>query len=46
MAENKQDKRPNVPPLRFSEFSEPWERYKVSDILDFYSTNSLSWEEN
>ena len=45
MAENKQDKRPNVPPLRFSEFSEPWERYKVSDILDFYSTNSLSWEQ-
>ena len=31
--------------MRFSEFSEPWERYKVSDILDFYSTNSLSWEQ-
>ena len=45
MAENKQNKRPNVPPLRFPEFTEPWERKKVSDILDFYSTNSLSWEQ-
>lgn len=45
MAENKQNKRPNVPPLRFPEFTEPWGRYKVSDILDFYSTNSLSWEQ-
>ena len=31
--------------MRFPEFTEPWERYKVSDILDFYSTNSLSWEQ-
>ena len=45
MADNKQNKRPNVPPLRFPEFTEPWERKKVSDILDFYSTNSLSWEQ-
>ena len=45
MANNKQNKCPNVPPLRFPEFTEPWERYKVSDILDFYSTNSLSWEQ-
>ena len=45
MAENKQNKRPNVPPLRFPKFTEPWGCYKVSDILDFYSTNSLSWEQ-
>lgn len=32
MAENKQDKRPNVPPLRFPEFTEPWERYKLSEF--------------
>ena len=31
--------------MRFPEFTEPWERYKVSGILDFYSTNSLSWEQ-
>ena len=33
MAKNKQDKRPNVPPLRFPEFSEPWERKKLSCFL-------------
>ena len=32
MAENKQNKRPNVPPLRFPEFTEPWERYKLSEF--------------
>ena len=35
----------DVPPLRFPEFSEEWEKCKVSDLLDFYSTNSLSWEQ-
>ena len=35
----------NVPHLRFLEFSEEWEKCKVSDLLDFYSTNSLSWEQ-
>lgn len=45
MADNKKNNRPNVPPLRFPEFTEPWGGYKVSDILDFYSTNSLSWEQ-
>ena len=35
----------NVPNLRFPEFKGEWERYKVSDLLDFYSTNSLSWEQ-
>jgi len=31
--------------LRFPEFSGEWEKCKVSDLLDFYSTNSLSWEQ-
>lgn len=31
--------------MRFPEFSEEWEKCKVSDLLDFYSTNSLSWEQ-
>ena len=31
--------------LRFPEFTEEWKRIKVSDLLDFYSTNSLSWEQ-
>jgi len=35
----------NVPPLRFPEFVGEWEKCKVSDLLDFYSTNSLSWEQ-
>ncbi len=35
----------DVPPLRFPEFSEEWEKHTLSDLLDFYSTNSLSWEQ-
>ena len=35
----------DVPALRFPEFSEEWKRIRVSDLLDFYSTNSLSWEQ-
>lgn len=45
MAENKDEKVLNVPHLRFPEFSEEWEICKVSELLDFYSTNSLSWEQ-
>ena len=45
MAENKDKKVLNVPALRFPEFTEEWKRIKVSDLLDFYSTNSLSWEQ-
>ena len=45
MATNKNDKTLNVPHLRFPEFSEEWEKCKVSELLDFYSTNSLSWEQ-
>ena len=35
----------NVPNLRFPEFSGEWKKMKVSELLDFYSTNSLSWEQ-
>ena len=42
---NSTNKVPNVPPLRFPEFTGEWEKIKVSDLLDFYSTNSLSWEQ-
>ena len=35
----------DVPHLRFPEFTEEWEKCKVSDLLDFYSTNSLCWEQ-
>ncbi len=35
----------NVPHLRFPEFRGEWEMCKVSDLLDFYSTNSLCWEQ-
>jgi len=45
MAADKQDKVLNVPNLRFPEFSGEWGKYKVSDVLDFYSTNSLSWDQ-
>ena len=45
MADNKDKKVLNVPPLRFPEFVGEWEKCKVSDLLDFYSTNSLSWEQ-
>ena len=41
---NNKNKKPNVPNLRFKEFQGEWEKCKVSDLLDFYSTNSLSWD--
>ena len=45
MTQNKTNKVSNVPPLRFPEFSGEWERIRVSDLLDFYTTNSLSWDQ-
>ncbi|WP_330940247.1 restriction endonuclease subunit S [Bacteroides sp. MSB163] len=45
MANNNENKILNVPHLRFPEFSGEWEKCKVSELLDFYSTNSLSWEQ-
>jgi len=44
MAQDKDLKTPNVPPLRFPGFTDKWKRIKVSELLDFYSTNSLSWD--
>ncbi len=34
----------NSPSLRFPEFTGEWEKCKVSDLLDFYPTNSRSWD--
>ena len=34
-----------VPHLRFPEFHGELEKCKVSELLDFYSTNSLSWDQ-
>jgi type I restriction enzyme S subunit len=31
--------------LRFPEFQEEWKKYKISDILELFPTNSLSWEQ-
>ena len=31
--------------MRFPEFSGEWDRIKVSDLLEFYTTNSLSWDQ-
>ena len=45
MKNNNENKILNVPNLRFPEFSEEWKKMKVSELLDFYSTNSLSWEQ-
>lgn len=45
MATYKEQNKLNVPHLRFLEFHGEWEKCKVSDLLDFYSTNSLSWDQ-
>ena len=45
MENNNDNKVLNVPHLRFPEFNGEWEKCKISDLLDFYSTNSLSWEQ-
>ena len=45
MANNNEKKVLNVPNLRFPEFTGEWKKIKVSELLDFYSTNSLSWEQ-
>ena len=45
MANNNDNKILNVPALRFPEFMDEWKRIRVSDLLDFYSTNSISWEQ-
>jgi type I restriction enzyme S subunit len=45
MATDKQHTTLNVPTLRFPEFTGEWNIVNVSDLLEFYSTNSLSWEQ-
>ena len=45
MADNNENKVLNVPHLRFPEFSGEWKKVNVSKLLNFYSTNSLSWEQ-
>lgn len=35
----------NVPNLRFPEFSGEWESLSLSELLEFFSTNSLSWDQ-
>ena len=34
-----------VPNLRFPQFIKPWNNYKVSDLLNTFPTNSLSWDQ-
>jgi len=34
----------NVPNLRFP-FDGTWKKYRASDLLEFFTTNSLSWEQ-
>ncbi|MBR5086606.1 MAG: restriction endonuclease subunit S, partial [Muribaculaceae bacterium] len=45
MAENKQNKRPNVPPLRFPEFTEPWEPSTLQEIAEFSKGTGISKEQ-
>ena len=35
----------NVPTLRFPGFTEEWQKMRLDELLEFYSTNSLSWEQ-
>ena len=45
MANNNKHTGPNVPALRFPEFSGEWKNFKVSDFIEFFPTNSLSWDQ-
>ena len=45
MSDTQKHTKLNVPNLRFPGFEGEWERMKVSDLLEFFSTNSLSWEQ-
>ena len=44
-ANNKGQNVANAPLLRFPEFKDEWNIVKVSDLLEFYSTNSYSWDQ-
>lgn len=41
---DKKNKNPNVPNLRFLKFTDEWSKFAVSELLNTYSTNSLSWD--
>ena len=45
MSDIQKNNKPNVPNLRFPEFSGEWKKIRVSDLLEFFSTNSLSWDQ-
>ena len=45
MSETQKHTKPNVPNLRFPGFEREWERIKVADLLEFFPTNSLSWDQ-
>lgn len=45
MTTDKQNKRPNVPPLRFPEFTEPWETAKLGAIAEFSKGTGISKEQ-
>ena len=44
MSEKTDNKVPNVPNLRFKTYTSDWTKYRCSDFLKAYSTNSLSWD--
>lgn len=31
--------------IKYPEFKKEWKKYKVTDLLEFFSTNSLAWEQ-
>ena len=41
---DKKNKNPNVPNLRFLQFTDEWSKFAVSELLNTYPTNSLSWD--
>ena len=45
MTNIKTDKILNVPTLRFPGFTDEWQKKNLAELLEFYSTNSLSWEQ-
>ena len=45
MTQDKQHNRPNVPPLRFPEFTEPWETAKLGAIAEFSKGTGISKEQ-
>ena len=45
MTTDKHNKRPNVPPLRFPEFTEPWEMAKLGAIAEFSKGTGISKEQ-